>query len=126
MFHDFVKSDGSNRYLLDSSKKEVVKCSGFMDSPVTDPKTNKIVSNPPKRWSGCSVHDFRKAFKDEGWDKIFKIQNSTCFVGKSTPRISINQFICLDIIIQFYLNLLNSRNNIILRHIILECPVLLL
>ena len=92
MFHDFDKSDNSNRYLFDASKDEEEICSGFMDSPVTDLETNEVLSTPPKRWSGCSVHDFRKAFKDEGWDKIFEIQNSKCFNGKSTPRIFLHKF----------------------------------
>ena len=88
MFHDFLKSDGSNRYVFDSSKGEELECSGFMDSPVTDQETNNILSNPPKRWSSCSVHDFRKAFNDEGWDKIFKTQNTNCLGRKSTPGMS--------------------------------------
>ena len=37
-----------------------------------DPITNTTIE-PPNRWSGCSVHDFRSAFQQQKWDeKCFK------------------------------------------------------
>ena len=88
MFHDYMESDRSDRHIFDSSKNKKEVCSGFMDVPQSD-NTGKIIKVPPKRWSGCSVHDFRKAFRDDGWERIFKDEGSDCFANISTSRMSI-------------------------------------
>ena len=71
MFHDWLKEYPSERYFHDSSKGKKVKCTGFMDTPLLNLTTNTTIE-PPNRWSGCSVHDFRSAFEQEKW-------NETCF-----------------------------------------------
>ena len=74
MFHDYLHTDPPERYFYDTSKRKDVICTGFMDVPITVANTNKIIE-PPNRWSGCSVHDFRMAFKHQNWEK-------TCFNSK--------------------------------------------
>ena len=72
MFHDWLNEYPSERYFHDPLKGEKVLCTGFMDVPIIDPITNTTIE-PPNRWSGCSVHDFRSAFRQQKWDeKCFK------------------------------------------------------
>ena len=69
MFHDWLKEfDPPERYFNDSLNGKKVQCTGFMDVPAFDPTTNTTIE-PPNRWSGCSVHDFRWAFKEQKWDE---------------------------------------------------------
>ena len=72
MFHDYFNDDKPDRFWVDSIKNQEVKCTGFMDVPITNEDTNTVIEAPNK-WSGCSVHDFRTAFKHLKWDE-------TCFV----------------------------------------------
>ena len=71
MFHDYLDVDISERYFHDPLEGKKVLCTGLMDIPFFNETLNKLIE-PPDRWSGCSVHDFRSVFNQQKWDE-------TCF-----------------------------------------------
>ena len=97
MHHDYFDGDHSERYWVDSVKNQDVKCTGFMDVPTTNEDTNTVIE-PPNRWSGCSVHDFRTAFKVLKWDETCFVENipqgNICIIYIANNKIYKLHFLC--------------------------------
>ena len=83
MFHDYMNPPAPpDRYIKYLKTQKEVLCTGFMDVNIIDEDTNEVIE-PPSKWSGCSVHDFRSAFKERRWDK-------TCFIDNEGRNLRDN------------------------------------
>ena len=72
MEHDYYRNSTQRTYWNKYTEEEE-ECTGFMDVPINDTITGRMI-NHPSVWSDCSVKDFRKAYKAKNW-------GNTCFKG---------------------------------------------